>query len=174
MNKRNFGLVLGILMAGFILAPQSAEAKTVSVKTVEESVRDYFRDMPVMIEIARCESKFRQFNADGSVLFGGAGGGMVGVFQFYDSIHRAAAAALGFDILTLEGNLGYAKHVYATFGTTPWNSAKSCWGNAFTSVSKTQSAKADIAQMQARIKVLKKLVAELQELLEKKKALTLR
>ena len=54
-------------------------------------------------------------------------GGMVGVFQFYESIHAPGALALGFDITTLEGNLGYAKHVYNTQGLTPWNSSRWCW-----------------------------------------------
>lgn len=174
MNKRNFGLVLGILMTGFVLVPQFAEAKNLPEKTVEETVRDYFKEIPVMIEIARCESKFRQFNTDGSVLFGGWGGGMIGVFQLYDRVHRSAATALGFDIATLEGNLGYAKHLYATSGTTPWNSAKACWGAAAATVVKTTSSKADLVELQARVKILKKLVAELQQLLEQKKTITQR
>jgi hypothetical protein len=174
MSNRNFGLFLGLLMTGFILVPQSAEAETLPIENVEEAVREYFKEIPVMIEVARCESKFRQFNTDGSVLFGGWGGGMTGVFQLYDSVHRSAALALGFDISTLEGNLGYAKHLYATSGTTPWNSAKACWGSAPAAVVKTVSSKAEIAELQAKIKVLKKLVAELKQQLEKKNKVTRR
>lgn len=98
-----------------------------STTSTEAKVREYFADIPVMIEIARCESKFRQFTDSGNVLRGGMGGGMIGVFQFYEAIHTGAAASLGYDLATLDGNLAYARHVYEAQGTTPWNSAKFCW-----------------------------------------------
>lgn len=158
------------IIASTLLSPQDAEAQ---MKTVEETVREYFKDTPVMIEIARCESKFRQFNADGTPLRGGWGGQMVGVFQFFESVHASGALKLGFDITTLEGNLGYAKHVHAQQGTTPWNSAKACWGSAVASVKAPPNTK-DVAELRAKIKTLQKLVAQLQELLEKKRKLSVR
>jgi hypothetical protein len=91
---------------------------------VEKRVREYFADTPAMIQIARCESNFRQFTDSGMPFRGGAGGGMVGVFQFYEKLHTVGAKALGFDLATLEGNIGYAKHVYKTEGTTPWTSCE--------------------------------------------------
>ena len=155
---------------GFLLTPLASA----NAQTVEERVREYFKDTPVMIEIARCESKFRQFNADGTVLRGGWNNGMVGVFQFFESIHVGSALARGYDLSTLEGNLGYAKHLYASSGTTPWNSAKSCWSKSVLEIKSPTTASTDVISTQAKIKMLKKLVAELQELLEKKKKLTLR
>jgi hypothetical protein len=94
---------------------------------VEQSVREYFADIPVMVEIARCESKFRQFVDSGNVLRGGAGGQMVGVFQFFDRYHTSPAYGLGFDIETVDGNLAYARYVYDRQGTAPWNSTRDCW-----------------------------------------------
>ena len=91
---------------------------------VEKRVREYFADTPAMIQIARCESNFRQFTDSGMPFRGGAGGGMVGVFQFYEKLHITGAKAFGFDLATLEGNIGYAKHVYKTEGTTPWASCE--------------------------------------------------
>jgi hypothetical protein len=96
-------------------------------QAVEIQVREYFADIPVMIEIARCESKFRQFADSGNVLRGGVGGQMVGVFQFFDRYHTSPAYELGFDIETLEGNLAYARYVYDRQGTAPWNAARDCW-----------------------------------------------
>lgn len=125
---------------------------------VEQRVREYFKDTPVMIEIARCESKFRQFTDNGSVLRGGAGGGMVGVFQFYEQIHIAPALTLGFDLTTLEGNLGYARHLYNTSGTTPWQSAMACWNTPLVSTTETSNT-------QLKIELLKKLLVLLQQLL---------
>jgi hypothetical protein len=135
---------------------------------VEKEVRTFFADTPVMIEIARCESKFRQFTDAGNVLRGGGGGGMVGVFQFYESIHASAAKSLGYDITTLKGNLGYAKHVYTTEGTTPWNSAKYCWDVPLTKPTLTT---ADREVLLKKIETLTKLIALLQKQLEARKAL---
>jgi hypothetical protein len=132
---------------------------------VEAKVRTFFKDTPVMAEIARCESKFRQFTDSGSVLRGGAGGEMVGVFQFYERIHAAGAAALGFDLATLEGNLGYAKHLYETEGTTPWNSARYCWEHAAETTSPNR------AELLAKIKELTLLIQELQTKLRAQKRL---
>ncbi len=104
--------------------------------TAAQDVREAFADAPAMIEIARCESKFRQYADSGNVLRGGYGNNMVGVFQFNSLVHSKAAAALGFDIETLVGNIGYAKHIYATQGTDPWVSSFSCWQGALTAPSK--------------------------------------
>jgi hypothetical protein len=127
----------------------------------QAKVREYFKDTPVMIEIARCESNFRQFTDAGNVLRGGDSGGMVGIFQFFESVHAAPAKALGFDITTVEGNLGYAKHVYQNESTTPWNPAKSCWDVVPTTVVKAPATR---AELEAKIKQLMQLISLLQEL----------
>src|SRR5688572_9021285 len=105
-------LFIAILCAA-ILAPRSfTEAASHDPEEVEEAVREYFEDIPVMVEIARCESKFRQFTDSGNPFYGGYGGGMVGIFQIYESVHDNAARDLGFDIETVDGNIGYAHHLY--------------------------------------------------------------
>ena len=126
----------------------------------EKRVREFFKDTPVMIEIARCESNFRQFTDAGNVLRGGDSGGMVGVFQFFESIHATPAKALGYDISTLEGNLGYAKHIYQSEGTTPWSPAKHCWEVKPTTV----KAPATRAELEAKIKQLTELIKLLQKI----------
>lgn len=135
---------------------------------VEKTVREYFKDTPVMAEIARCESKFRQFTDSGNVLRGGSGGGMVGVFQFYESIHAGAAKKLGYDLSTLEGNLAYAKHVYTNEGTAPWNSAKYCWD---VPLPKATVTTADRDALLEQIETLTKLISLLQKQLEVKLAM---
>jgi hypothetical protein len=92
-------------------------------------VRAYFADAPVMIEIARCESKFRQYADTGNPLYGGAGGKMVGVFQIYEDIHGDVAKQRGMDLATLDGNMQYANHLYEREGTKPWISSFPCWGS---------------------------------------------
>ncbi len=132
-------------------------AGKLSPVAIETLVRTVFADTPVMIEIARCESKFRQFTDAGNVFYGGADGGMIGVFQFFESIHKTPALALGFDLATVEGNLGYAKHLYSEQGTTPW---RSC-------VPATLILDANTQQ---RIALMKQIISLLQQLLALKLA----
>lgn len=125
---------------------------------VEKRVREYFADVPAMIAIARCESNFRQYTDSGLLFRGGMGGVMVGVFQFNEALHATRALNKGFDIQTLEGNLGYARLLYTESGTTPW---RTC---APASVSLTD------AQVKLKIELLTKLVGLLEELLKLKLA----
>src|SRR3989344_8556163 len=109
-----------------------------SAQTVEEYVRDYFADEPVMIAIAECESQFRQSDKNGKLLKNSTSSA-IGVFQIMSSIHAGNAQKnLGIDITTIEGNAAYARYLYEESGTKHWNASKVCWG-------KTEEAKAHFA-----------------------------
>lgn len=158
------GVFIGVVFFGLTMPAQAAEvvgviaSSSVVQASVEERVREYFADIPVMAEIARCESKFRQFTDSGNVLRGGVDGGMIGVFQFFEAVHANAALGLGFDLATLEGNLGYARHLYVQQGTTPWDSAAACW-----QVSSIISAPASERELQ--ITLLESVIGLLRQLL---------
>lgn len=97
-------------------------------KSVEEYVREQFKDAPVMIDIARCESRFRQFDSSGKVLKNPTSSAM-GTFQIMASLHADLAKdKLGHDIYSLEGNAAYARYLFEKQGTAPWNASKACWG----------------------------------------------
>ncbi len=96
---------------------------------LEHKVRTYFSENPIMSEIARCESRFRQFDANGRPLDGGSGS-MIGIFQVHARVHSEFAKSLGMDIYTVEGNLAYARYLYQKEGTAPWISSFDCWHNA--------------------------------------------
>ena len=96
---------------------------------LEAKVRAYFSDVPIMADIARCESKFRQFDSDGIPLDGGAGS-MIGIFQINAPVHAHYAKSLGMDIYSVDGNLAYARRLFSKEGTTPWISSFSCWNAA--------------------------------------------
>jgi hypothetical protein len=130
-----FSVAAGALV--LLLSAATAQAQVGLNVDVETKVREYFADTPVMIEIARCESKFRQYADSGNPFYGGMGGLMVGVFQVYTDVHSSFALSIGHDITTLEGNLGYAKHLYLTEGTKPWVSSFPCWGAASSAESNT-------------------------------------
>lgn len=109
------------------------EVSTKEVETLmstEQYVRNFFKDTPVMIEIAYCESRFRQLDNEGNPIKNHAGSSATGVMQIMASIHEEDAKKLGMDINTLEGNVRFAKHLYEKFGTKPWEAdknSKNCW-----------------------------------------------
>lgn len=94
---------------------------------VEEYVRAYFAKTPLLAEVARCESQFRQFDKSGNVLEGRAVPDDKGVMQINAHFHEDTAKKLGYDIYTLEGNLAYAKNLYERQGLRPWSASAPCW-----------------------------------------------
>lgn len=115
------------------VASSAVETTTVApkvvAKTVEERVYEVFKDSPIMTKVAWCESRNRQFEKDGTTVFRGkVNPDDVGVMQVNTYYHLETSKKLGMDIMTLEGNLAYAKRLYDREGTTPWNSSKPCWG----------------------------------------------
>jgi hypothetical protein len=97
--------------------------------STEEYVRNHFADTPILAEIARCESQFRQFDKKtGEVLRGVVNNRDVGMMQINEYYHLETAEKANINIYTLEGNLEYGRKLYKQFGTDPWNSSKPCWG----------------------------------------------
>ncbi len=96
-------------------------------QNVEEKVREYFKDEPVLVAIARCESNFRQNDTTGNTLRGRVNPADLGVMQVNEKYHAATAIKLGHDLHSIEGNLAYAKYLYESQGTRPWNASRHCW-----------------------------------------------
>ena len=96
-------------------------------QSVEGYVREYFADIPVMIAVAQCESRFRQYDKDGSVLRGEVIHEDVGVMQVNETYHKAVADKLGLNLHTMQGNVAYARYLYEKEGTAPWSASKKCW-----------------------------------------------
>lgn len=106
---------------------------------LESKVRLFFADTPIMAEVLKCESRFRQFNADGTVMRGIANNKDVGLAQVNEFYHLKRAKKLGYNIHTVEGNLAYAKLLYQEEGTDPWISSAPCWKKS--EVAKAMSSK---------------------------------
>jgi hypothetical protein len=98
-------------------------------KTTREYVEEYFNDAPIMIDVAYCESRFRQFNENGTPLRGKVNSADVGVMQINEKYHAATAVKLGLNLETLDGNLAYARYLYETQGTKPWVHSSKCWNS---------------------------------------------
>ena len=95
---------------------------------VENYVNTYFSDIPVMADIAWCESRFRHYTESGNVLRGEVVPTDIGVMQINEYFHGDTAEALGIDIYSFAGNLAYARNLYEREGTTPWLPSVKCWG----------------------------------------------
>ncbi len=116
---------------GHIAMEVSASSEQVSVSyDTEKIVRSYFRDVPVMIEIARCESGFRHQLADGSVLRGRVDSADTGVMQINRRYHEASAYAMNLDLNDIYHNMAYARFLYETQGTQPWSASAFCWNKS--------------------------------------------
>jgi hypothetical protein len=98
-------------------------------RSVEQYVRKEFADEPILVDIAACESNFHQFDASGNVVHGIVNKADVGVMQINETFHAAEAAKLHLDLNTTEGNVAFAKYLYAKFGTDPWKYSQKCWSN---------------------------------------------
>jgi len=114
----------------------TSEVKTVAAvqKTARDTVYEYFADAPELIEVARCESRFRHFDANGRVLRGDINQSDIGVMQVNIYYHEETAKKLGLDLYSIEGNMAYARSLYEREGLTPWNSSSKCWRSKVTEI----------------------------------------
>lgn len=103
--------------------------KNDDTRSVEAYLRDQFGNDAILVDIARCESNFHQFDKDGNIVRGVVNRADVGVMQINEKYHAVVAKKLGMDLYTVEGNVAYAKYLYAEEGTKPWSASSKCWGN---------------------------------------------
>lgn len=96
-------------------------------KNVERYINDYFADIPLMTHIAKCESRYRQFDHNGNVLTGEKNRHDIGALQINVLYHAKTAEKLGHDVYSLEGNVEYARYLYEKQGAKPWMASSACW-----------------------------------------------
>ena len=125
----------------YVMSTNTAEeTRLIKQKEIETIARKYFKDDPILVEIARCESSFRQVDANGNLLRGKVNKGDVGLMQINEYYHADKAESMGFDLETLNGNMGYAKYLYDKEGVKPWVSSKPCWKTALKTAPANQVA----------------------------------
>lgn len=94
---------------------------------LEKIAKEYFKDDPILVKIAGCESQFRQYDSKGDTLTGRVNKGDLGLMQINKYYHAEKAEELGFDLNHVEGNMAYAQYLYDREGSKPWNSSSKCW-----------------------------------------------
>ncbi len=109
-----------------VLPPKEKEEE--KVNNIERSVNASYSDAPILIEVAKCESSMKQFTKNGDIFRGEANDYDVGVMQINEFYHSDTAKRLGFNLHTLEGNIGYGRYLYEKYGTKPWSASEKCWG----------------------------------------------
>lgn len=114
---------------GHIAIAEGRGVESVEPEATEAIVRAYFKDIPIMIEVARCESTFRHELADGSILKGKVDPADTGVMQINKRYHQAAAISMDLNLEKIEDNMAYARHLYDTQGVQPWSASAPCWNN---------------------------------------------
>lgn len=105
----------------------TSESSFTNSKAIEAYVRKMDADEPLLIDIARCESTFRQFDQNGQVLRGKVNNGDVGVMQINEKYHADEAVKMGLNIYTVEGNVAFGRYLYDKYGAQPWGASSPCW-----------------------------------------------
>lgn len=132
------GVVTTFTMIGVnnIIAKLKTFEKLIIVENsfAEEVVKELEPDelkslIPTLYPVCACESDYskktpKQFNPDGTVVTGPTND--YGACQI-SHIHIHNAEAIGYDIMSLSGNIAYANYLYRRDGLSPWNSSKKCW-----------------------------------------------
>lgn len=108
-------------------AVATTEGTFTDSKAIEAYVRKVDADEPLLIDIARCESTFRQFDKSGQVLRGVVNPGDVGVMQINEKYHADEAVKMGLNIYTVEGNVAFGRYLYDKYGAQPWGASSPCW-----------------------------------------------
>ena len=109
------------------ITEQASEKNNDEPSTTKEIVENYFSDIPIMIDIAYCESRYRQYDQNGNVLRGEVNPADLGVMQINEKYHGETASKIGTNLYTLQGNLAYARYLYESQGVKPWVHSSSCW-----------------------------------------------
>jgi len=124
-------IIVAILFGSTFAMPTVLSAQVENIKeyslTTEQQVNLYFFDIPIMKDIAFCESRMRQFNSSGEILRGEENRDDVGVMQINKYYHGKTADKKNIDLHTVAGNMAYARYLYEKNGTSDWNASKPCW-----------------------------------------------
>ncbi len=109
---------------------EQATSSIPTPKELEKLAKAYFKNDPILVDIAKCESRFRQFDKNGNVLRGEKNKSDLGLMQINEYYHAKKALELGHNLNTTEGNMAYAKYLYDREGGQPWISSSKCWAKA--------------------------------------------
>jgi len=115
-------------------------ANTVKLANASAPTSNPFVGYPLLERISACESTGnpngtpRQFLADGAVLWGNdptTGKPIkrdLGILQINTYVWGSLAVKMGDDLYTEAGNVNFGEWLFNTYGSSPWNASRGCWG----------------------------------------------
>lgn len=109
----------------FLLSANIVSADVISIVSydvvplsIKDKVAREFRDVPRMLRVIQCESKFRQFDSSGKTLRSKTSD--IGVGQI-NQVHWKRAKALGLDIWnSVDDNIKMMRIIYEEQGIDAW------------------------------------------------------
>ncbi len=89
---------------------------------IERRIEEEFRDAPIMLKVARCESSLKAdaYNPKNN-------SHDRGIFQISEKYHGEEMKELGIDPTDVADNIKYARILYDRNGTKDWTASKECW-----------------------------------------------
>lgn len=116
--------------APIVYAAEPEAPKTILIGTkiewteerIIQEIKNTFPDAPIMVEVAKCESRFKQYayNPTNNSHDGG-------IFQISKKYHGEEMNELGVDQYDIQENIQFARKLYEREGLKPWNASKKCW-----------------------------------------------
>jgi len=103
------------------------ETPSFSNDTVEGEIIAEFGLNSTMYRIAKCESRFHQFDASGEVLRGLVNPLDVGTYQINEKYWLEESLKLNYDVFTTRGNIDMARHILKVQGVNAWSASSKCW-----------------------------------------------
>lgn len=131
--------ILEVTVPEELVTPMELDWSEAYKKNMPKQVpRNYKLDDNLLFAICSCEGgldkngRLQQYEDDGVTVRWGRLtptrlGTDVGMCQINTKYHLESSKSLGYDIMTAEGNWGYAKYLLQTQGTRPWKASESCW-----------------------------------------------
>lgn len=136
-------MAISLVPQAFVVAPGVGDSNTGSLPDTALYKERLFAGYPELKKICTCESGLEQY-AKGStttVLRGRENPKDAGICQINEFYHKEKAVALGYDIHTTSGNVGYAKYLYDTQGDKPWVWSQACWDKPLKTAEVTKKTK---------------------------------
>lgn len=97
-----------------------------TVQGVKNAIIEHFGPNSPMLDVARCESTYRQYDDSGNVLLGIVNPKDRGIFQINAGYWLQYGLDHGWDIDTGEGNMLMADYLYHKYGLQPWAPSFPC------------------------------------------------
>ena len=129
-SERVFPVGVGEQQIPNYLVATYVPMEELSNDTVEAEIIAEFGLNSPMYWVAKCESRFRQFDASGGILRGIENPLDVGVYQINEKYWLEESIKQNYDIFTITGNIKMARYILRQQGLAAWGASAKCWSKS--------------------------------------------